>query len=126
MLNTRISKAVILVAIGALAVVAASLGRTPRTSQEMDDFGLRHPAGLVASAQDIRSNEDFALRHPTGLVASAPNAGYFVRSDYAERHPELSNAAVDTSDYFLRHPELLTVAGAPDDYFLRHWTSNSQ
>ncbi len=101
MSTKRIPVIVSVIAIAAAVVATSSFSAASKTRQSMDDYALRHPEGL-------------------GNTAAQP-APYYLGSDFAERHPELSGAAqsIDTSDYFLRHPDLVPAIDA-SDFYLRH------
>ncbi len=75
---------------------------------------------------------DFQQRHPDWIWTTnrqnsvIPITGGAAFPDYYERHPELSEMAVNgsgASDYFERHPELSNLAAlgqGASDYFERH------
>src|SRR5574341_2000649 len=116
MSTNRFATIVLVIGIAILAAATASFA-SPKAPQPLDDFALRHPAGLPQPSVDLAvyyRGSDYAERHPANSINT---------SDYALRHPEwvFAAQAIDTSDYFLRHPEW-TAALVVDtsDYFLRH------
>jgi len=86
------------------------------------DFALRHSNWSWSAVAPAAVYSDYAQRHPELSNLAAQGA-----SDYYERHPNQTNLAVQglvTSDYALRHPELSTSAVAVSidltDYYFRH------
>lgn len=121
MLTKRIPVIVFVLAVAAAVAATSSFSAPSKARPVMDDFALRHPAGLSNAAVQSAAyylGSDYAGRHPelSGTTQSGDTSDYFLRhpelvsavdtSDFYLRHPELSSA-VDTSDYFLRHPELI-------------------
>jgi hypothetical protein len=145
--KNRISATVLVIAIVALAIATSSFtSAPPAASSAMDDFALRHPAGMpgplasvvvnYAGSELARNDPDFAvrpvgidtsdffLRHPELMPASVASLVVnYAGSDLSANDPEFSlrAGAIDTSDYFLRHPELIQAAAVDtSDYALRH------
>ncbi len=99
MSSKRIATVVFVLVIAAIAIATSGFA-SPRARSASDDFALRHPS--VTS------------------LGSTYSAAFYIGSDYAQRHPEMSGAEVDLSDYALRHPALLTFGPDASDYALRH------
>src|SRR5574341_1885538 len=101
MSTNRFATIVLVIGIAILAAATASFA-SPKAPQPLDDFALRHPAGLPQPSVDLAvyyRGSDYAERHPANSINT---------SDYFLRHPEwTAGLVVDTSDYFLRHPELI-------------------
>ena len=118
-----------LLVLGIISLVLVSLAissfRNNATLSNRDaasDFAQRHSNWSWSAVAPAAAYSDYAQRHPELSNLSAQGA-----SDYYERHPNRTSLAVqvpDTSDYFLRHPELNTSAAAVSidltDYYFRH------
>ena len=86
------------------------------------DFAQRHSNWSWSAVAPAPAYSDYAQRHPELSNLAAQGA-----SDYYERHPNQTNLAIqgpDTSDYALRHPELSASVAAVSidltDYYFRH------
>jgi hypothetical protein len=118
-----------LLGLGIISLVLVSLAissfRTNASLSNRDaasDFALRHSNWSWSAAASPVAYSDYAQRHPELSNLAAQGA-----SDYYERHPNQTNLVVrgpDTSDYALRHPEFSVSAAAASidltDYYFRH------
>lgn len=103
MFKGKLSRFLIVVLIGAIAILTVSFALPPTGRETYLDYAQRHQSETVVRSAESgnASNSDYYQRHPSDLnVEASANMDAFIR--YSKLKSGSANRA-DTSDYYMRH-----------------------